>query len=53
MATPVYLQFDVLELPQLNAVKIAGVSKSKAKDLIKDAELKTGANGYRQPYCNY
>ena len=39
----VYLQFDVLELPQLNQVKIAGIKKSKAKELIKDAELKTGA----------
>jgi outer membrane protein insertion porin family len=41
--TSIYLQFDVQELPQLNNVKISGVSKSKAKDLIKDAELKTGA----------
>ena len=41
-STSIYLQFDVQELPQLNAVKIAGVSKSKSKDLIKDAELKTG-----------
>ncbi len=39
----IYLQFDVQELPQLNTVKISGISKSKAKDLIKDAELKTGA----------
>ena len=39
----VYLQFDVQELPQLNKVKIIGVKKSKAKELIKDAELKTGA----------
>jgi outer membrane protein insertion porin family len=41
-STSIYLQFDVQELPQLNAVKIAGVSKSKSKDIIKDAELKTG-----------
>ena len=38
----VYLQFDVLELPQLNQVKIAGIKKSKAKELKKDAELKKG-----------
>jgi outer membrane protein insertion porin family len=38
----VYLQFDVQELPQLNKIKINGVKKSKAKELIKDAELKTG-----------
>jgi outer membrane protein insertion porin family len=39
----VYLQFDVQELPQLNQVKISGIKKSKAKELITDAELKTGA----------
>jgi len=39
----VYLQFDVQELPQLNLVTIAGIKKSKAKELIKDAELKQGA----------
>lgn len=39
----VYLQFDVEELPQLNQVKISGVKKSKAKELIKEAELTTGA----------
>ena len=39
----VYLEFDVLELPQLNSVKISGIKKSKAKELIKDAELKQGA----------
>jgi outer membrane protein insertion porin family len=39
----IYLQFDVLELPQLNNVKITGIKKGKAKDLIKDAELKQGA----------
>ncbi|MBE0423571.1 MAG: outer membrane protein assembly factor BamA [Lutibacter sp.] len=38
-----YLEFDVLELPQLNNVTIQGVKKSKAKDLQKDAELKKGA----------
>jgi outer membrane protein insertion porin family len=38
-----YLEFDVLELPQLNNVTIEGVKKSKAKELQKDAELKKGA----------
>lgn len=38
-----YLEFEVLELPQLNNVTIQGVKKSKAKDLQKDAELKKGA----------
>jgi len=39
----VYLQFDVLELPQLNQVTINGIKKNKAKELKKEAELKTGA----------
>ncbi|MCL7764271.1 outer membrane protein assembly factor BamA [Polaribacter sp. Z014] len=39
----IYLQFDVLELPQLNNVTITGIKKGKAKDLKKDAELKKGA----------
>ena len=39
----IYLQFDVQELPQLNQVKISGVKKSKSKELVKEAELKTGA----------
>jgi outer membrane protein insertion porin family len=38
----VYLQLDVQELPQLNQVKINGVKRSKAKELIKEAELKLG-----------
>ena len=38
-----YLEFEVLELPQLNNVTIQGVKKSKAKELQKDAELKKGA----------
>lgn len=38
-----YLEFDVQELPQLNQVRINGIKKSKAKELIKDAELKLGA----------
>ncbi|MBI9039972.1 outer membrane protein assembly factor BamA [Lutibacter sp.] len=38
-----YLEFAVEELPQLNKIKITGVKESKAKDLQKDAELKTGA----------
>tara|TARA_R110002126_G_scaffold142037_2_gene287532 strand:- start:5486 stop:8056 length:2571 start_codon:yes stop_codon:yes gene_type:complete len=39
----VYLQFDVQELPQLNQIQITGIKKSKAKELKKEAELKTGA----------
>ena len=39
----VYLQFDVQELPQLNQVRISGIKKGKAKELQKEAELKTGA----------
>jgi outer membrane protein insertion porin family len=38
-----YLEFEVLELPQLNNVTIQGVKKGKAKELQKDAELKKGA----------
>ncbi len=38
----VYLQFDVTELPQLSNVVITGVSKSKAKDIRKETELKKG-----------
>ncbi len=38
----VYLQFDVVELPKLSNIKITGVSKSKAKDLQKEAELRKG-----------
>lgn len=37
-----YLEFDVLELPQLNNIKITGVKASKEKELKKDAELKVG-----------
>ncbi|MDD7913665.1 outer membrane protein assembly factor BamA [Polaribacter ponticola] len=40
--TAVYLQFDVQELPQLNQFKIKGVKKAKAKELVKETELKTG-----------
>jgi len=39
----VYLEFDVEELPQLNKITIQGVKANKAKELQKDAELKTGA----------
>jgi outer membrane protein insertion porin family len=39
----VYLQFDVLELPQLNKINITGLKKSKIKEIIKEAELKQGA----------
>jgi outer membrane protein insertion porin family len=38
----VYLRLEVQELPQLNQVKINGIKKSKAKDLITEAELKLG-----------
>lgn len=38
----IYLEFNVLELPQLNIVKINGVKKGKIKDLEKEAELKLG-----------
>lgn len=37
-----YLEFSVTELPQLNSIKISGVSKSKAKTLKTEAELKQG-----------
>jgi len=39
----VYLEFDVTELPQLNRVRISGLRNSKAKELKKETELKTGA----------
>ena len=39
----VYLQFDVQELPQLNNIEVVGIRKSKAKDLLKEADLKIGA----------
>ena len=39
----VYLNFHVQELPQLNTVKITGIKKGKAKELLKEAELKQGA----------
>ncbi|WP_420552803.1 outer membrane protein assembly factor BamA [Tenacibaculum aiptasiae] len=39
----VYLQFDVTELPQLLNVSISGVSKSKAKEIRRETELKKGA----------
>ena len=38
----VYLLFDVTELPQLTNISVSGVSKSKAKELKKDTELKKG-----------
>ncbi len=39
----VYLQFDVVELPQLNEITISGVRKNKAKELKKETDLKKGA----------
>jgi outer membrane protein insertion porin family len=38
----IYLEFNVTELPQLNNVTISGVSKSKAKTLLSEVELKAG-----------
>jgi len=38
----VYLNLEVQELPQLNQVNITGIKKSKAKELITEAELKLG-----------
>ena len=38
----VYLKLEVQELPQLNQVNITGIKKSKAKELITEAELKLG-----------
>ncbi len=38
----VYLQFNVIELPQLTNVTITGVSKSKARELQKETDLKKG-----------
>ncbi|WP_299669965.1 outer membrane protein assembly factor BamA [uncultured Polaribacter sp.] len=38
----VYLQLDVQELPQLNQINLTGIKKSKAKELIKEAELTQG-----------
>jgi len=37
-----YLEFAVLELPQLNNITFKGIKPSKAKELQKDAELKVG-----------
>jgi len=39
----VYLQFDVQELPMLKEVTLVGIKKAKAKELLKEAELKEGA----------
>ena len=38
----IYLSLEVQELPQLNQVNITGIKKSKAKELITEAELKLG-----------
>ena len=38
----VYLEFDVVELPQLNNLTFSGVKKSKAKELRKETDLKIG-----------
>ena len=39
----VYLEFDIVELPQLNRVKISGIKKAKAKELRNETELTAGA----------
>lgn len=39
----IYLEFAVLELPQLNNITIVGVRKNQSKNLKSEAELKTGA----------
>tara|TARA_B100000787_G_scaffold47049_1_gene33765 strand:- start:8701 stop:11196 length:2496 start_codon:yes stop_codon:yes gene_type:complete len=39
----IYLQFDVIELPQLNEITIAGVKKNKSKTLKTEADLKKGS----------
>lgn len=41
--TTVYLQFDVQELPQLKDIKVTGIRKNKAKNLLTEADLKIGA----------
>lgn len=41
--TVVYLEIVVVELPQLNTITIQGISDSKAKELRKETDLKTGA----------
>ncbi len=38
-----YLRFNVVELPKISKVTFTGVSKSKAKDLQKEASLNVGA----------
>ncbi|WP_075341808.1 outer membrane protein assembly factor BamA [Tenacibaculum agarivorans] len=38
----IYLQFDVIELPKLNNIKITGIRKAKARELQNEAELKKG-----------
>jgi outer membrane protein insertion porin family len=39
----VFLEFNVLELPQLNTIRITGLKKSKEKEILKETELKKGA----------
>ena len=38
----VYLEFDIVELPQLNRIKISGLKNSKAKELKEETDLKVG-----------
>ena len=37
-----YLEFNVKELPQISSITIAGIKKSKAKDLREDADINKG-----------
>lgn len=37
-----YIEFDVVELPQLNKVTINGIKKSKSKELQKETDLEKG-----------
>ncbi len=38
----IYLEFKVEELPQISSITISGVKKSKAKDLIEEADINKG-----------
>ncbi len=40
----VYLEFEVVEMPQLNSLTFQGVRKSKAKELREDTGLKMGTS---------
>ncbi|MEI6866361.1 outer membrane protein assembly factor BamA [Flavicella sp.] len=40
--TTAYLEFKVVELPQISSITITGIKKSKAKDLREDADINKG-----------